>query len=96
MSKVSKTSKNPKSLDNPDGFFAPETLVNDLKSEARILGLPEGSLDPIISRVLGAVLTWLENRSIITKSDLERVVVGELKKYSSDLALAYENREKMI
>ena len=96
MPKISKASKSSKSLDNSRDFFAPETLVNDLKSEAKILGLPEGSLDPIISRVLRAVLTWLENRSIITKSDLERVVVGELKKYSSDLALAYENREKMI
>ncbi|MBR2586874.1 hypothetical protein IKE71_00655 [Candidatus Saccharibacteria bacterium] len=77
-------------------FFSPNELVSTLRSESRSLGLPEGSIEPIIERVLKAVLTWLENREIITRSDLERVVSSELKKYSPDLALVYENREKVI
>ncbi|MBQ1528234.1 hypothetical protein IIZ77_01130 [Candidatus Saccharibacteria bacterium] len=76
--------------------FSPEALVSRLQSDARSLNLPEGSTEPIIERVLHAVLSWLENRDIITKSDLERVVSSELDKYSPDLALVYRNRDKII
>ena len=77
-------------------LFTPDELVADLKSESRSLGLPEKSVDSIIARVLKAVLTWLETRDIITKSDLERVVSCELDKYSPDLAFVYRNRNKII
>ena len=76
--------------------FSPEDLVESLKSDARALNLPEQSVNPIIERVLKAVLTWLEDRQIITKSDLERVVSSELDRYSPDLALVYRNRGKII
>ena len=76
--------------------FSPESLAARLQSDARSLALPEGSVEPIIERVLHAVLTWLETRDIITKSDLERVVSLELDKYSPDLALVYRNRDKII
>lgn len=79
-----------------DMLFSPEELVSSLKSDARSLNLPEHSVEPIIERVVHAVLTWLENRDIITKSDLERVVGNELDKYSPDLALVYRNKEKVI
>lgn len=77
-------------------LFSPEELTSVLKSESRSLGLPESSTEPIIERVLHAVLVWLEKRDIITKSDLERVVGLELDKYSPDLALVYRNRGKVI
>ena len=76
--------------------FSPESLVSRLQSDARSLNLPEGSVEPVIERVLRAVLTWLETRDIITKSDLERVVSSELDKYSPDLALVYRNCDKII
>lgn len=79
-----------------DQLFSPNELTALLKSESRSLGLPEHSVNPIIERVLHAVLVWLENRDIITKSDLERVVSLELDKYSPDLALVYRNRGKII
>ncbi len=77
-------------------LFSPDELVSLLRSESRSIGLPENSTEPIIERVVHAVLVWLENRNIITKSDLERVVGSELDKYSPDLALVYRNREKII
>lgn len=77
-------------------IFSPEELVALLQSESRSLGLPEYSVAPIIERVLHSVLTWLEHRDIITKSDLERVVSSELDKYSPDLALVYRHRGKII
>lgn len=77
-------------------LFSPDALVSRLKSDACSLNLPEGSVEPIIERVIHAVLTWLETRDIITKSDLERVVSSELDKYSPDLALVYRNRDKII
>lgn len=79
-----------------DRFFSPEELVSELKMSSRALNLPEGSVEPIIRRTLEGVLTWLEGRDIITKSDLERVVSRELGKYSPDLRLLYENRDKFI
>jgi len=79
-----------------DQLFSPDELVSLLQSESRSLGLPEHSTTPIIERVLHSVLTWLEHRDIITKSDLERVVSSELDKYSPDLALVYRNRDKII
>ncbi|MBR3319748.1 hypothetical protein IKG20_00335 [Candidatus Saccharibacteria bacterium] len=79
-----------------DQIFSPDELTSLLESESRSLGLPEHSIAPIIERVLHAVVTWLENREIITKSDLERVVSSELDKYSPDLALVYRNRGKII
>ena len=79
-----------------DQLFSPDELVALLQSESRSLGLPEHSTEPIIERVLHAVLAWLEHRDIITKSDLERVVSLELDKYSPDLALVYRNRGKII
>ena len=77
-------------------LFSPEELVENLRFSSRSLGLPESSVEPIIERVLKAVLTWLENRDIITKSDLERVVSSELGKYSPDLALLYQSHSKVI
>ena len=77
-------------------IFSPETLVSRLQADARSLDLPEGSVEPIIERVLHAVLTWLDTRDIITKSDLERVISLELDKYSPDLALVYRNQGKII
>ena len=76
--------------------FSPENLVKELKHDSKSLGLPENSTNLIIARVLESVLTWLENRDIITTSDLERVVGCELEKYSSDLAFVYQNRNKII
>ena len=77
-------------------LFSPDELVAGLQTDARALGLPERSTIPIIERVLAAVLSWLENRSIITKSDLERVVSSELDKYSPDLALVYRNHNQVL
>lgn len=77
-------------------IFSPEELVNHLKADARSLNLPEKTVEPIIERVIHAVLSWLENREIITKSDLDRVVGNELDKYSPDLALVYRNKDKVI
>ena len=81
---------------NLDRLFTPEELVAELKDESRSLGLPEKSTEPVIARVLEAVLAWLDTREIITRPDLDRVISSELDKYSPDLALLYRNREKII
>ncbi len=81
---------------NLDRLFTPEELVAELKAESRSLGLPEKSTEPVIARVLEAVLAWLDTREIITRPDLDRVISSELDKYSPDLALLYRNREKII
>lgn len=83
-------------MSRSESFFSPDSLVSELRADGRSLNLPENSVEPIIEKVLRAVLTWMENRDIITKSDLKRTVGLELEKYSKDLAFVYENREKII
>ena len=66
-------------MGRPESFFSPDSLVSELRADGRSLNLPENSVEPIIEKVLRAVLTWMENRDIITKSDLKRTVGLNLK-----------------
>ncbi|MBQ3464388.1 hypothetical protein IJH27_00960 [Candidatus Saccharibacteria bacterium] len=77
-------------------LFSPEELVEELRSESRALRLPESSSEPIIRKVVEGLISWLGEREIVTRKDLERVVGGELEKYSPDLAYLYRNRESII
>ncbi|MBQ6147423.1 hypothetical protein IJH66_02625 [Candidatus Saccharibacteria bacterium] len=76
--------------------FKSEDLAEELRRESRSLGLPAGSAEDVIKKVTEGVCLWLEERNIITKSDLERVVSRELDKYNADLAYIYRNRDKII
>ncbi|MBR3180460.1 hypothetical protein IKF63_00030 [Candidatus Saccharibacteria bacterium] len=76
--------------------FCPDNLVAEIRKESKTLNLPENSINSIIAKVLESVLSWLENREIITNNDLERVVSCELDKYSKDLAFLYRHRNKII
>ena len=76
--------------------FEKSSLVDELRRESKSLGIPAGSAEIIIQKVIENICPWLEERSIVTKSDLERVVSLELDKYNSDLAYIYRNRGKII
>ncbi len=76
--------------------FEKSALVDELRRESRSLGIPAGSAESVIQKVVENVCLWLEERNMITKSDLERVVSRELDKYNADLAYIYRNRDKII
>lgn len=76
--------------------FTPESLAEDLRREAQIIGLPTKTTDVIVERVTKNTIKWLEGRPVITEADLNRKLAAEISKYNSDLAYAYQNRGKII
>ena len=76
--------------------FDKDLLTKDLKTEARALGIPVGAANSFVEKTVTATCTKLKKKKIITKRDLERTVVAELKKYNADLAYVYQNRDKII
>lgn len=76
--------------------FDKDLLAKDLKTEARALGIPVGAANAFVEKTVTATCAKLKKKKIITKRDLERTVVAELKKYNTDLAYVYQNRDKII
>lgn len=76
--------------------FDEKLLTRDLKTEARALGIPVGAANIFVEKTVSATCNKLKKKKIITKRDLERTVVAELKKYNADLAYVYQNRDKII
>lgn len=81
-------------LDKPD--FSAEDLKKDILYEARVLDIQSGFAEDIAEKVIKSVEKNLEKKKILTKSDINRIVVAELKKYDKDLAYIYHNRDKII
>ena len=76
--------------------FDEKSLRAELKIDARALGIPVGAADSFIDETLKSLRKTLKAKSIITDSDLKRLVYKELKKYHTDLAYVYKNRDKII
>lgn len=71
-------------------------LAKSLKSTAKSLRIPDGSASEFISLTIKAVSKSLAQKSIITKSDLTRIVTKELRKYNADFAYVYQIRDIII
>ena len=71
-------------------------ITKELKIDAKALGIPIGAAEIFIDKSLKAVAKKLSSKKIITKNDLKRAIVKELKKYNDDLAYVYENRDTII
>lgn len=76
--------------------FDPKKLKRELKIHAHALGIPVGAANDFIEHTIHSTTKELKNKKIITKQDLKRTVVKELKKYHKDLAYVYENHDKII
>lgn len=73
-----------------------KTTEQNLKIHVRALGIAPGSAEIFIEKSLKAAAKSLKGRRIITKSDFNRSVAKELKKYNADLAYVFENYDKII
>ena len=71
-------------------------LKKELKTHARAVGIPEGAAQAFIEQTILGVQKNLTKKTTITSQDLTRLVSKELAKYSSDLAYAYKNHDKII
>lgn len=76
--------------------FDDKKLEKELKIHARAIGIPTGAAKAFVDETMKAVKKSLKNKKLITNKDLERIVAKELKKYNSDLAYVYKNRDKII
>ena len=77
-------------------YFDEKLIKQNLKIDARAIGIPSGSAEIFIEKTLENVKKQLKNKTIITNKDLERIITKELKKYNSDLAYVYEFRDKIV
>lgn len=76
--------------------FDKKTIKRELKIDARAIGIPSGAAEIFIEKTLENVKKQLNNKTIITNKDLERIIAKELKKYNADLAYIYKNRDTII
>ena len=79
-----------------DTTFDQTALKKELKIHAKALGIPSGSAEIFIDHALSATQKSLVHKKIVTKNDVTRAIVKELKKYHKDFAYVYENHDKII
>ena len=68
----------------------------EIKREARVLGLHAGTAEIIADKVTDKVMAWSKKRSMITENDLNQKLAKEIKKYNEDLAYLFESKDKII
>ena len=73
-----------------------KNIKRELKLHAKALSIPEGTIDSFIKEAMPTIKKSLEARTILTRSDVARIVAKEIKKYNKDLAYVYENHDKII
>ena len=76
--------------------FNRDFLTEELFSESKSTNLYEDAAKAIVKLVVDGVERKINQHEIITESDYEAIVSSELKKYNSDLAYIYLNRDKII
>ena len=76
--------------------FDEKQIKKELKIDAKALGIPSGAAETFIDNTLKSVKKSIKSKTIITELDLRRLIIKELKKYNTDLAYVYKNRDKII
>ena len=71
-------------------------IHEDIKREAKVLGLHLGSAEMIADKVTDKVMAWTKKRSMITEDDLNMKLAKEIKTYNTDLAYLFESKGKII
>ena len=73
-----------------------KSIHAELKLHAHALAIPSGAAENFIDRTLESVQKSLAKKTTITSDDLTRAISKELKKYNSDFAYVYKNRDTII
>lgn len=76
--------------------FDKKKINKELVVDAKGLGIPIGAAEIFIKHALNSAEKSLKNKKIITQDDLTRAVTKELKKYNTELAYVYKNRDKIV
>ena len=76
--------------------FDENTIIKELKIDAKGLGIPSGAATIFIEKTLKTATKALQKKTIVTDLDVKKAITKELKNYHADLAYVYENRDKII
>ncbi|MBP5674923.1 hypothetical protein J6W91_01170 [Candidatus Saccharibacteria bacterium] len=68
----------------------------EIKREAKVLGLHPGTAEIIADKVTEKIMTWSKKRAMITEDDLNQKLAKEIKKFNEDLAYLFESKGKII
>ena len=71
-------------------------IHEDIKREAKVLGLHAGTAEIIADKVTERVVAWGKKRSTVTEEDLNDKLAKEIKKFNEDLAYLFESKDKII
>lgn len=71
-------------------------IHEDIKREAKVLGLHTGTAEIIADKVTEKVVAWGKKRSKVTEEDLNDKLAKEIKKFNEDLAYLFESKDKII
>ncbi len=73
-----------------------KSIIRELKIDMKGIGIPEGAANIFAEKIIEDTKRTLKGKTIITENDLTRIITREAKKYNSDLAYVYKNRDKII
>ena len=76
--------------------FNETAIKQELRIDARALGIPDGSAELFIKRAYNTAIKKFAHRTLITENDLKTTIANELQKYHKDFAYVYKNRDKII
>ena len=71
-------------------------IHEDIKREAKVLGIHPGTAEIIADKVTEKVITWSKKRAMITEDDLNQKLAKEIKNFNEDLAYLFESKGKII
>jgi anaerobic ribonucleoside-triphosphate reductase len=71
-------------------------IHEDIKREAKVLGLHACTAEIIADKVTEKVVAWGKKRSKVTEEDLNDKLAKEIKKFNEDLAYLFESKDKII
>ena len=89
-----KRKKQPIKIKSSD--FSPEELKKDILREAKVLNIHFGFATIIADKVTSSVESFINSHPVVTKTEIDSLIVSELEKYNKDLAYIYHNRDKII
>lgn len=71
-------------------------LVKDILREAKSLGIEQDEAKIYVKIVARKVSDWANERTEVTRRDIDGQISKDISKYNADLAFIYKNRGKII
>ena len=73
-----------------------KALVREIKADGKGVGIPAGAAKVFAEKAVKDAMLALADKSVLTDKSIKSAVSKELRKYSTDLAYVYKNRDTII